>query len=180
MTAEDQDIVWQMLMHAAHENDIQVVQSNSQLKTYAQNFGHQKGDVGIGAFLVETEKSTTASATAVGAAWVRVIPGGGYATSHLHKGHPLQALPELAIACLPDYRGEGIGSELLKRLIQVVRQEQQIQQPGDGIKYPGICLSCRADNDAMRLYERIGFVEVPGADQTNRVGGTSITMSLKF
>jgi hypothetical protein len=43
-----------------------------------------------------------------------------------------------------------------------------------------VSLSVRADNPARRLYERAGFRPVAGSDVTNRVGGTSLTMVIRF
>jgi ribosomal protein S18 acetylase RimI-like enzyme len=166
-TTMDQDIVWQMLLHAAHEDDVAQVKTNPLLQPYAQSFGHQQGDLGIVA-------TTTIDHSPVGAAWVRALGTNGFASAHLKDDDvsftELKTLPELAIACLPDHRGKGIGSSLLKQLLESARRK----------KYPGICLSCRTDNAAMKLYERIGFVIVPGTTQTNRVGGTSVTMKYMF
>ncbi|CAB9497081.1 Acetyltransferase (GNAT) family [Seminavis robusta] len=175
-----QDIVWQMLMHAAHENDLEQVKANSLLQPYAQDFGQQKGDIGVGAI---TKKQEDDEVVPIGAAWVRFLPGVGFATAHLKQkdGHDndnkpefqmVLELPELAIACLPEYRGMGVGSSLLKRLFEVVQQEKG--------GYKGICLSCRSDNPALRLYERVGFVNVEGSELTNRAGGTSLTLMYLF
>ena len=166
LVTTDQEIVWRMLQHAAHESSLDDVQSNPLLTPYAHDFGQFPGDVGF----VALEKGFP-----VGAAWVRVFGTKGLATAHLgdHNSHYrlLKDLPELAIACLPQYRGRGIGSCLLKMLLQQVQHAQHFQ---------GICLSCRQGNEAMTLYERVGFVSVAGSVQTNRAGGTSITMQYLF
>ena len=44
--------------------------------------------------------------------------------------------------------------------------------------YSGMSLSVRMDNPARRLYLRLGFE--PVAEVTNRVGGVSQTMVLRF
>lgn len=61
-------------------------------------------------------------------------------------GYVDDATPELSIALLPAYRGRGIGSQLLARLLE--------QAQGC---CPGVSLSVSAGNPARRLYERFGF-----------------------
>ena len=161
----DQEIVWQMLMHAAHEEDLEAVKTSSLLQPYAKEFGLEEGDVGVLAL-------TGDGKVPVGAAWVRPLGVNGFATAHLKDSddfQELKSLPELAIACLPEQRGKGLGTSLLTALFEAAKD-----------KHPGICLSCRADNPAIRLYERVGFVTVPGTELINRVGGKSVTMQYLF
>jgi ribosomal protein S18 acetylase RimI-like enzyme len=89
----------------------------------------------------------------VGAVWLRLLAGAekGY-------GYVDDETPEMGMAVLPPYRGRGIGSELLKRLLESA-----------GADYRQVCLSVSADNPALRLYERAGF-ERAGED------GSSVTM----
>ncbi|MBG9979461.1 GNAT family N-acetyltransferase [Facklamia sp. DSM 111018] len=54
---------------------------------------------------------------------------------------------ELNISVLPDYRGAGIGTSLLKKMIAEVRSK--------GIK--GISLSVTNGNPAQKLYQSLGF-----------------------
>ncbi|MGO8994197.1 MAG: GNAT family N-acetyltransferase [Polyangiaceae bacterium] len=75
--------------------------------------------------------------------------------------------PELAIAVMPDAVGNGHGTRMLERLLQEARG-----------RYPGVSLSVRKENPARRLYARLGFV--PVQEVTNRVGGVSETMVLRF
>ena len=163
---QDQDIVWTILMHAAHETDLDDVKSNPDCQPYAENFGHERGDIGIVAV-----SSSADPHQAVGAAWVRLLPD-GFATCVLENKEPVQNMPELAIACRPEHRGQGIGTCLLQRLLQAVKDS--------GENFAGVCLSCREENPARKLYEKMGFVTVPGSRTTNRVGGTSITMRYVF
>ena len=75
-----------------------------ELAKYYQDWG-QKNDSGLIAAL-ET------SQIQVGAAWLRLFtsnnPGYGYIDDHT---------PELSIALLPKYRGQGIGTKLLTELL---------------------------------------------------------------
>jgi ribosomal protein S18 acetylase RimI-like enzyme len=85
--------------------------------------------------------------------------------SGAEKNYPAVAddVPELAIAVLPQYIGQGIGALLLARLLDDARA-----------LYPAVVLSVRATNPARRLYERLGFVVVDTI--VNRVGGESAVM----
>jgi ribosomal protein S18 acetylase RimI-like enzyme len=44
----------------------------------------------------------------------------------------------------------------------------------------GLNLSVRSENPARRLYERLGFRDIPGSAVTNRAGGMSIGMALRL
>jgi ribosomal protein S18 acetylase RimI-like enzyme len=81
----------------------------------------------------------------VGAAWFRLFKpeNAGY-------GFVDEQTPELSIAVVPSKRGTGLGSELLKALLERART--------DG--YEAISLSVEKDNPAVGLYERHGFQRV--------------------
>ena len=77
----------------------------------------------------------------VGAAWMRMFskerPGYGFVS---------ESIPELSIAVKQSYRGRGIGTRLMIKLIGLAQAE-----------YPAICLSVATENPAVRLYKRLGF-----------------------
>ena len=79
-----------------------------ELAKYYQNWGW-KDDRGLIAALEQTQ-------VLVGAAWLRLFtsnnPGYGYIDDHT---------PELSIALLPKYRGQGIGTKLLTELLYQAR-----------------------------------------------------------
>ena len=81
----------------------------------------------------------------VGAAWARPFPpdAPGY-------GFVRADVPELAIATVPDRRGTGLGGALLRALVTAAVRS--------GV--PGLSLSVRRDNPALRLYARHGFLRV--------------------
>ena len=151
---EDEAIVWQMLMHAAHEPSLEAVQTQPDLVRYAADWGKQ-GDMGYVALLNQTP---------IGATWLRLWLGEkkGY-------GYVDDAIPELGIAVLPKHRSQGVGTQLLHRLLAEAR-----------IVFPGVSLSVRSGNPAVRLYQRFGFVKVEASDIPNRVGGNSFTMVYRF
>lgn len=75
----------------------------------------------------------------IGAAWVRRIHGYGFVDDWT---------PELCMALYAPWRGRGIGTELLHRLL-------------DGLHRRGVSrvsLSVQSSNPAVRLYRRAGFV----------------------
>lgn len=77
--------------------------------------------------------------------------------------------PELAVAVVPECRGRGIGTKLLVQLVETAED-----------LFSAVCLSVRADNPAVRLYQRIGFVRVEGSEVINREGGVSFSMVSRF
>jgi len=74
----------------------------------------------------------------VGAAWTRIIPA---------YGNIDENTPELAISTLPDYRGQGVGTMLMNRLFELLRERG----------YKRTSLSVQKDNPAVRFYKRLGY-----------------------
>ena len=68
---------------------------------------------------------------------------------------------------LPNYIGQGIGTQLMQAYLERAKT-----------RFPAVALNVRADNPALRLYQRAGF-EVIG-EITNRVGTKSYNMVLRF
>jgi ribosomal protein S18 acetylase RimI-like enzyme len=93
----------------------------------------------------------------IGASWYRLFPADapGY-------GFVAPEIPELAVAVVPEYRGMGVGTALLRALISRAWE----------VGYRGISLSVDSRNPALRLYERLGFQVVKS--------GESPTMLLEF
>ena len=103
--------------------------NDPQIFAYIKDFSTKSGDLGVVA---------EQNGQVVGAAWARIIPG---------HGHIDDEIPELAISILPEFRGYGIGTKLLKKLFEVLR--------GNG--YERTSLSVQKDNPAVRLYKRLGY-----------------------
>ena len=78
----------------------------------------------------------------IGAAWTRIISA---------YGHIDNETPELAISILPNYRGKGIGSEIMQSLFDLLRARG----------YKQTSLSVQKDNPAVRFYKRLGY-EITG------------------
>jgi len=155
-TARHEDVLWHMLTYAATMSKktdlaIALAKADPYLRTYAEGFGMNEGDLGIVA--------EHACGLAVGAAWLR--------TSHIEGSMRVSSsdTPELAMGLLPECRGRGIGTKLLEVLPDTA-----------SVKYSTIVLSVREENLACRMCLRFGFVETGRIK--NRVGGDSISMQL--
>jgi len=74
----------------------------------------------------------------VGMAWVRLINGDGYVDDKT---------PILSISLLSEYRGQGIGTSIMKRIFDLIK-ERGFHQTS---------LSVQAANPAQRLYQRLGY-----------------------
>jgi ribosomal protein S18 acetylase RimI-like enzyme len=150
LTVADQSIVWEMLRYASHESSLGSLQNQPCLACYASGWG-RVGDVGCVA---------TQDIAFIGAAWLRLWAG-----EDKGFGYVSDEIPELAIAVLPDFRGQGIGTRLLMQVLEVAKG-----------RFPAVSLNVRGNNCAVRLYERAGFIKVPGSEITNRTGGVSFNM----
>ncbi len=74
----------------------------------------------------------------LGAAWVRIMDD---------YGHLDDETPSLAIALRPEYRGKGIGTQLLENMLGLLKKHG----------YAKLSLSVQKANPAIRLYSRLGF-----------------------
>ena len=149
-TAKDESTVWEMLRYASHESSLLSVQKQSCLARYASNWG-RVGDLGC---IAEKDQLH------LGMAWLRL-----WSKSEKGYGYINDTIPELAIAVLPDYRGQGVGTSLLSQILAMAKN-----------RFPAVSLSVRADNSVVRLYERVGFIKVPGSEIANRTGTVSYNM----
>lgn len=100
-----------------------------ELQIYIANFGTRHSDY----CLVAEIKGKT-----IGAAWSRIM---------LDYGHIDDCTPSLAISLLSEYRNQGIGTQLLNRLLNL------LQENG----YRRVSLSVQKGNPAIHLYSRADF-----------------------
>jgi ribosomal protein S18 acetylase RimI-like enzyme len=145
---DDEPFLWEMLYYAAHlqeegETSPEAAKRNPDLTNYVKDWGRNEMDVGCIAL-------EPAGHHPIGAAWIRLLGD---------KELP----PELAIAVLPEYAGRGVGTQLLRHVLEAAKQ-----------LYSSVTLSVRTTNPPQRLYERMGFVVVEKI--TNRVGTQSLLM----
>lgn len=151
-TIADEPVLWAMLYQAiyippgatAPPRDIL---HRPELSRYVEGWG-APDDIG---FVAKT------GGRPVGAAWLRLLIADGHG-----YGYVDDKTPELSMAVALDYRGQGIGTRLLARLME--------EAAG---RYPAVSLSVAADNPAVRLYERFGFMELDN-------DGGSLTMIRHF
>lgn len=99
------------------------------LELYIQKFGQNKDDYG---FVAEIEDKI------VGAVWVRIMDD---------YGHVDDETPSFAISIFPEYRGQGIGTALMQRMLSHLRDKG----------YPRASLAVQKANAAFRLYSNLGF-----------------------
>ncbi len=103
-----------------------------ELQVYIADFGKQKWDI---AMVAEVDKKV------IGAVWARMMHD---------YGHIDDDTPSLSISLYEAYRGNGIGTALLKKMF-VRLKENGCRQ---------VSLSVQKANDAVRLYQRFGFETV--------------------
>ncbi len=135
---------------------IQKALRDPELTRYWLNWGRQ-GDLGV---VAESESV----GYPVACAWVRLFTREEAGRDYVGEG-----IPELAIGTIPTARGRGIGTRILRALLRLCRS-----------RYAGVSLSVRVDNPAIRLYERLGFLNTPKSPIVNRVGTESAIMLLRF
>ncbi len=146
-------IVKELLHYAARLNESgESLSDHPYLDQYHHNYGNLDGDIGL--YAIVDHK-------VVGGAWVRLLKDG--------FGHIDSTTPELVFAILPEYRNQGLGTQLMEQLVQEVAN-----------LYNQMSLSVRKDNPAINLYERLGFVKVEGSEETNTAGSISFKMIKKL
>ena len=74
----------------------------------------------------------------VGAVWVRIMHD---------YGHINDETPSFAISLYKEYRGKGIGTELMRRMLQMLKSH--------GHKYAS--LAVQKANYAVKMYRSLGF-----------------------
>ena len=74
----------------------------------------------------------------VGAVWVRIMND---------YGHINNLTPSLAISLYKEYRGLGIGTELMRKMLNMLKQRG----------YKQTSLSVQKANYAIKMYKKIGF-----------------------
>jgi ribosomal protein S18 acetylase RimI-like enzyme len=148
LTAADEPFLWETLYQALYVPEgadpfPRDIVKLPEISRYAEGWG-RLGDLGFVAVIDET---------CAGATWIRLLKGAnkGY-------GYVDETTPELTVAVAPAFRGRGIGTKLLARLMAEAKD-----------KYQAVSLSVSADNPALRLYQRFGF-------EFMAASGSSLTM----
>ena len=76
--------------------------------------------------------------TVVGAVWSRIMKD---------YGHVDDQIPSLAIALFKEYRGQGIGTALMRQMLLLLREKG----------YEKVSLSVQKANYAVKMYKAVGF-----------------------
>lgn len=153
-TKTDETFLFEMLYQSLFVEEGQPqfpreILNEPKIARYVKDWGRES-DLGVIAEINESSEP-------IGAAWCRPANGEDKGFAYLDD-----ETPELGIALLPEYRGYGIGTALLKQFLNVAKK-----------KFPAICLSVSPNNPAVRLYERLGFKNV-------KIEGNNPIMLLKF
>lgn len=107
-----------------------------ELQVYVKDFGREKDDHCLVA---------EADGKIVGAVWVRVMDD---------YGHIGDGIPSFAISLYEDYRGQGIGTEMMRRMLAELKQRG----------YEKASLAVQKENYAVKMYRSVGF-EVIGENE---------------
>ena len=99
------------------------------LQIYVEEFGSKNGDL---CFVAEVDSLI------VGAVWVRIMND---------YGHIDDETPSFAISLLKDYRNYGIGTALMKKMLEELRNKG----------YNKASLAVQKVNYAVGMYKKVGF-----------------------
>lgn len=100
-----------------------------ELQVYVDEFGTREGDI---CFVAEVDKAV------VGAVWVRIMDD---------YGHVEDGVPSFAISLYKEYRGRGIGTEMMKTMLTELKTRG----------YQKTSLAVQKANYAVRMYRHVGF-----------------------
>lgn len=103
-----------------------------ELQVYVADFGKRKGDIGL---VAEVENQI------IGAVWVRIMDD---------YGHIDNETPSFAISLYKEYRSYGIGTALMRKMLDVLKQAG----------YQQASLAVQKANYAVRMYLKVGFTIV--------------------
>ena len=107
-----------------------------ELQVYVSGFGTQKDDKALAAEI---------GGMVVGAVWVRIMDD---------YGHVDDRTPSFAISLYKEYRGLGIGTAMMRKMLEVLK----------GCGYEKASLAVQKANYAVRMYEKVGF-EIVGENE---------------
>jgi ribosomal protein S18 acetylase RimI-like enzyme len=111
------------------EPPAKVIVEQPELKLYYEDFGTGRADLCI---VAEDDGRV------IGAAWTRIMND---------YGHLDDDTPSFAISLYKEYRGKGIGTELMRKMLELLRK--------DG--YGKASLAVQKANYAVKMYEKVGF-----------------------
>jgi ribosomal protein S18 acetylase RimI-like enzyme len=131
LTPTDEPVLWEMLYQALRtqqDTPPREIVHQPEYARHVEGWG-RAGDTGFVAYDAERRDEL------LGAAWFRLPPG----------EPDEQSTPELAFVVKSGHRKRGIGAALLTQLVKA------------NPHYSAVSMRARANNPAVRLYERFGF-----------------------
>ena len=142
MTAEEYPLLDEFLYNAIFipegvEKPPRDIIKNADLQVYIKDFGKRKDDH----CLVAEHDSKI-----IGACWVRIMND---------YGHIDDETPSFAISVLEEFRGKGTGTELMRKMLELLKSE--------GCKRAS--LAVQKANYAVKMYKNVGFEIVDENDQ---------------
>lgn len=108
-----------------------------ELQLYISDFGKQKSDI---CFVAEVENKI------VGAVWVRIMND---------YGHIDNDTPSFAISLFEEYRNNGIGTAMMKTMLNELKNEG----------YKKASLAVQKNNYAVKMYKNVGFETIDENDE---------------
>ncbi len=108
-----------------------------ELKLYYEDFGTGRGDLCIVA---------DDGGRVIGAVWSRIMND---------YGHVDDETPSLAISLYKEYRGQGIGTVLMQKMLELLKEKG----------FNKASLAVQKENYAVRMYEKAGFRTVSENEQ---------------
>ena len=125
------------------------------LSIYSEFYGYTSKDLGL-YMLVDNQIA--------GAAWIRRLN-----SDHGSNGYIDDNTPILTMAVLPEFRGQGYGSQMLEQLFIEA-----------GALYEQISVSVLKESDAVRFYEKHGFSRYDkGITEQSFVDGSEVITLVK-
>src|SRR5919201_831482 len=134
---DDLDALWDFLAMAAYEADAEAAKAVPPVAKYLVGW-QRPVDCG---FIAEQNGEI------IGAAWAR-----RFSAEEPKVPYGDEEAPKVSIGVKPNARGQGVGEKLMCALIGEAARR--------GL---GLCLGVRSENSARRLYERLGFRDIPGS-----------------
>lgn len=118
------------------EKPPRTIVARPELQVYVKDFGKEKDDHGL---VAEVDGKI------IGAVWVRVMND---------YGHIGDGIPSFAVSLYEEYRGKGIGTALMQRMLEELKQRG----------YEKASLAVQKANYAVRMYKKVGF-EIIGENE---------------
>lgn len=111
--------------------------NNAELQVYVKDFGKYPDDRCLVAEV---------GGKVVGAVWIRIMND---------YGHIDDETPSFAISLYKEYRGHGIGTALMEKMLDILRENN----------YAKASLAVQKANYAVKMYKKVGFEVIRESDE---------------